>query len=206
MSLLQRAFIVTIVLLLLVVAGLSFALYRVQERHGNIITAESIAVQRLELTDRAALRLAEQREAVAASTFLPFDRTGFAQESTVFQQLMSAQFLAYTPEGYHLQQAILLQQQQFSQDALRLPAHPTPAQVLPVYNIGDALATMMQAFRTRHTVDLAALRTSEAQQRRWSLLMIMVANGILFFLALAGIILLERLGRQQSEAATLRDG
>ncbi len=154
MSLSRRAFILIVVLLFAVVAGLSFALYRIQERHGKIIAAESTAVQRLEMTDRAALRLAEQRETVTSSIFTQFDRHLFAQETAVFQQLMSTPFLSYTQEGRQLQETILLKQRQFSDAALRLPVHPTAVQVLPVHSMGDALAAMMQSFRTRHTVDL----------------------------------------------------
>ena len=204
MSLLQRTFILILVLLLVVVAGLSLALYHIQERHGQTIAAESLAVQRLEITDRAALRLAEQREAVTASLFAPFDRHDFARDSALFQHLMSTSFLAYTPEGHQLQAAILRDHRRFSQAALRLPAHPTPAQVRIPHTMGDALAAELRDFRTRHTVDLSALQTSEEQARRLSLLMIIVSNSIIFLMALGGLILLDRLSLQESRAATLR--
>ena len=164
MNLLRRAFILAVVLLLVVVAVLSIALYIIQGRHGQIINAENRAVQRLEITDRAALQLAEQREAVASSIFISFDRRSFAQDTVTFQQLMSAPFLSYNAAGRRLQEAIIRGQRQFSQAALLLPAHPTAAEVLPIHNMGDALAVELRSYRYRHTVDLAALQTSEKQQ------------------------------------------
>jgi len=204
MGVLRRAFILTFVLLLVVVAGLSVALYKIQERHGQIIAAESLAVQRLEVTDRAALLLAEQREAVTSSIFTPFDRHRFAQDTATFQELISAPFLSVTVEGRQMQDTILHDQRQFSQAALRLPAHPTAAQVLIIHNTGDALGSLLLSFRTRHTVDLVALHTSEEQQRQLSIIMIIVTNGVILLLALAGFALLSRLSRQQSESAALR--
>ena len=204
MNRLRRVLILAVALLLVVVAGLSITLYAIQTRHSQIINEESRAVQRLEMTDRAALRLAEQREAVTSSILTPLDRHQFAQDTTIFQEVMSTPSLSNTSEGAQMQNAILQAQRQFSQAALRLPAHPSSSQVLVVHNMGDALAAQLRSFRTRHTVDLAALQISEAQQRRLSVLMIIVTNGIILILALAGFVLLDRLGRHQSEAATLR--
>lgn len=204
MNRLRRALNLIVVLLLVIVAALSVALYIIQVHHGKIIADESTAVRRLEITDRAALLLAEQRESVTSSVFTPFDHQRFARDSVNFQYLMSAPFLPITAKGRETQAAILREHRQFSTAALRLPVHPTAAQVIPVHNMGDRLAALLQYFRSRHTVDLATLQASEEQQRRLSIVMIIVTNGVIVLFALAGFILLDRLGRHQSETEALR--
>jgi len=204
MGLLRRAFIFTVILLLVVVAGLSMALYIIQQRHGQIITEESYAVQRLEITDRAALILAVQREAVAATLLEPVDHQTFAQQTAAFQAAMKTPLLVSTPQGGQQQHSILVGQEKFSRRALHLPPHPLSAQVQALRAQGEMVFTALINFRARHAINLATLRTSEGEQRWLSFLMIIVTTGVIVILAISGFIMLDRLGRRQSEATALR--
>lgn len=204
MGLLRRAFIIIGVLLFVVIAGLSIALYTILMHHGQIIAAESRAVQRLETTDRAALILAEQREDVVASLLEPFDRASFAKQTATFQTEIQQPSLAISPQDRLLQRNIQLGQRLFSQSALRLPRSPSRAQIQTVREQGEVVFADLSTFRTRHAVNFATLRTSEIELRRLSILMIIATNAVIVLLTLAGFILLDRLGRRQSEAVALR--
>lgn len=204
MGLLRRAFLIVVILLLVVVAGLSIGLYTIQLRHGRIINEESRAVQRLEMTDRAALLLAEQREDVAAVLLEPFNRRTFSDRTTAFQTLMRSPSLAVTAQDRQLQREILSGQRRFSRNAFRLSRVPSLAQVQIVREQGETVFAALTRFRTRHAINFTTLHSSELELRRLSLLMIIVTNGVIGLLALVGFTLLDRLGRRQSEAAALR--
>jgi len=195
------------VLLALLVAvpviGLSILLNRVETEHDRLTERAARAMIALDATYEAALILDTQREHLVATAYLPLDRHAIRTWGAEFQRHLSNPALAATPTDRRLQRSIQAAASSFTAELTSLPPHPSRDRVLALREQGDNLAQELALLRSRHAVNLNALLTSESQQRRLSLLVIVVSNGVIVLFLVVGYILLSRLAAWQARAQAL---
>ena len=201
----RQSFIIILAVILALVVGLTVFLIVVQTRYNRILGDEVHAAAALEATYQASMLLNRQREALAASVYLPLDRASFTQWTADFQQAFQQPHLTNSPADDQQIQQIRAAEQQFAQAALALPANPTPLRVQLVRNLAESTEGFLQTYRTTHSINLSELFSTEQTQRELSIVLLLFANGAVLVLILAGFVFLTRLGQLQGETLALRE-
>ncbi|HEY3378874.1 MAG TPA: ATP-binding protein [Armatimonadota bacterium] len=201
---LQRAFTLVMLVLLVLVVSLTTVLLLMQSRHSRILEGEVGAVRVLEATYQASMTLDRQRVAVASSTYLPLDHQAFKAWGDTFKQRLQGAAINGTPDEQAQVQRIQLQYAQFMHAAQVLPPKPSPVMVQGVQDEAETVTDLLEAFRVGHSVNLSALFVAEHDQRALNVAVLLVANGAVLIMMLAGLTLLARLGHSQADMQALR--
>jgi|GEM_PF-2479318 len=193
-----------LILIPLILIGLSILLFRIQNRHSRVLTAEVHALNTLLRVNRATVILDRQRLRVAQSVYLPLNHAAINSQAVEFNALFTNPNLFPRPESRQVQREILTQYREFVSLALVLPASPTTARVQEIQAQADEVVELLDKLREFHSADVNVIFQTEQEQSRISDILLLVANIAVLLLVLLGFVLFYRLTRQQAEAAALR--
>lgn len=201
---LRRAFLIFVIVIPLIMAGLSGVLYLVEARHGRVIEDEGHTARILNTVNQASLLFDRVRERVVASVYLPLDHATLQYWSEELIQKIDDPQLGMTPENRQLQREILAETERFIGMAYALPVAPAPGRVLQVREQAEAVADLLNTYRAQNSLNFSALLITEKQQRIVSILVLVLGYSMLAVLAIGGLYLLVRVGQGQAEAQALR--